>query len=159
MPSLEDVLPSLLPKAIAWVQSCEKKILHSGVSLNEYGLSIARRVGVSAPERIRIVLTDGQFPLPEDPDLREIGLQTGLFGPQIAGITLGHGIYISKACDSIRLLSHECRHVHQYEVAGSIPAFIEQYLLQIARFGYDAAPYEVDARRFEIQSQLRAVRS
>lgn len=52
-----------------------------------------------------------------------------------------------KACP--RLLSHEYRHVHQYEAAGSIAAFLRRYLQQIAEVGYERAPYEIDARQWE----------
>jgi hypothetical protein len=49
-----------------------------------------------------------------------------------------------------RLISHEFRHVAQYEVAGSIEAFLPVYLAQIVEAGYEAAPFEVDARNHEI---------
>ncbi len=42
-----------------------------------------------------------------------------------------------------RLLRHEFRHVHQYEKAGSISAFLPIYLGQID------APLEADARAHE----------
>jgi hypothetical protein len=48
-----------------------------------------------------------------------------------------------------RLVSHELRHVHQYETAGSIAAFLGVYLAQIATVGYDNAPLEPDAIRHE----------
>jgi hypothetical protein len=48
-----------------------------------------------------------------------------------------------------RLLRHEFRHVHQYEMAGSIIAFLPVYLGQIVQFGYRDAPLEVDARAHE----------
>ena len=89
-------------------------------------------------------------PLPADPLLRQAALQTGLLGPDMAGLTLGHGIYIRRGCLTALLLSHECRHVHQYEQAGSIAAFLPVYLQQIVRFGYFDAPYEVDGRAHEL---------
>ena len=67
----------------------------------------------------------------------------------MVGLTLGHSIYICNGHNSPRLLSHECRHVQQYEQAGSIAAYLPKYLEQIARYGYFDAPYEVDARAHE----------
>ncbi len=58
-------------------------------------------------------------------------------------------IYIAEGCLTARLLAHECRHVYQYEVAGSIEAFLPLYLKQIAEFTYKRAPYELDARAWE----------
>jgi hypothetical protein len=43
---------------------------------------------------------------------------------------------------SASLLSHECRHVYQYEAAGSIAAFLPVYLQQIATVGYESAPFD-----------------
>ncbi len=109
---------------------------------------LAAAVGVQDPDRVRIKLVQ-QIPAPADPELRSIAIQTGLIGPHTGGITLGHGIYILDGQDSNRLVSHELRHVHQYEVAGSIAAFLQTYLEQSAMVGYDRAPLELDAQRYE----------
>ena len=75
---------------------------------------------------------------------------SGLLSPNIDGLTLGHGIYIRHGQASNRLLSHEFRHVYQYEQAGSIAAFLSVYLQQILTVGYQLAPLEIDAREHEI---------
>jgi len=59
-------------------------------------------------------------------------------------------IFLVEGRESRRLLTHECRHVYQYERAGSIRAFLPVYLRQIATVGYDAAPLELDAIEREI---------
>jgi len=74
-----------------------------------------------------------------------------MLGPDMAGLTLGYGIYVRHGHDTLRLLSHEFRHVYQYEAAGSIAAFLPGYLQQIVTVGYDDAPLEVDARVHEIR--------
>lgn len=51
--------------------------------------------------------------------------------------------------ESVRLVTHELRHVHQYETAGSIAAFLPVYLQQILDYGYAHAPLEMDARAHE----------
>jgi hypothetical protein len=146
---LAAALPRLAPKAVAWAEARASEILATGEPLTAQGLAIAREVGVADPGRIRILFVP-RIPRPTDPDLRRAAEQTGLLGPGVIGLTLGHGIYIRKGHDSPRLLAHECRHVHQYEQAGSIAAFLPRYLEQIARFGYANAPYELDARAHEI---------
>ena len=147
--NLRTALPRLVPKAIAWAEQTADDISRTGMALDDYGLSIARRVGVIHPELIRIALVE-LLPLPFDPELQQAANMTGLLGPHIAGVTLGHSICVCRPHNSIRLLSHECRHVHQYEKAGSIAAFLPAYLLQIVDFGYPNAPFELDARRHEI---------
>jgi hypothetical protein len=68
------------------------------------------------------------------------------------GLTLGHSIFIVRGHKDRRLLSHELRHVHQYEHHGSIAAFLPVYLQQIVEVGYANAPLEADARAHEIRN-------
>ena len=104
---------------MAWAEDQANQVAHSGRPLNEGEREIARSVGVRAPDRIRVLLVDA-LPLPENTALREAALQTGLLGPKMVGLTLGHSIFIRRGYETGRLLSHECRHVYQYEQAGSI---------------------------------------
>jgi hypothetical protein len=78
-----------------------------------------------------------------------VALQTGLIDPDMAGGTFGYGIYACKDQATNRLLAHECRHVFQYECAGSIAAFLPAYLQEIVEFEYFECPFEVDARQYE----------
>ena len=59
-------------------------------------------------------------------------------------------MFICRGHETKRLLSHELRHVHQYEQAGSIAGFLPEYLQQIVAFGYAAAPLEQEARAHEV---------
>lgn len=147
---LRAALPFLLPRAIAWAEQRSAEIRANGFALDEAGLIIARRVGVANPELVRVLMV-GQLPQPSDPQLRQAALATGLLGPGMVGLTLFHGIYICNGQYNVRLLSHECRHVHQYEQARSIGAYLPMYLNQIVEFGYQRCPLEIDARQHEIQ--------
>ena len=152
MPSdLETLLPALLPKAIEWVKAQSASILEAGIPLDEGGLRLARAVGVAHPDRVRISEVES-MPLPDDSELRSVALEAGLLGPTAIGVTFGYGIYICSGHLSNRLVSHECRHVYQYEQAGSIDAFLPAYLQQIVAVGYHAAPFEIDARQHELDS-------
>jgi hypothetical protein len=64
-------------------------------------------------------------------------------------VTFGHAIIVRQGHLTNRLLSHELRHVFQYETAGSIAAFLPVYLQQLVTVGYAKAPYELDAQRHE----------
>lgn len=145
---LASALPRLLPKAIAWAEARSSEIARGGAPLTNLELRLAHWVGVQEPERVRI-LEVGEIPRPEDPELRQAAMESGLLGPHTIGLTLGHGIFIVAGYSTNRLVSHECRHVYQYEVAGSIRKFLPVYLDQIASVGYNAAPLEVDARAHE----------
>jgi hypothetical protein len=145
---LAAALPRLLPKAIAWAEARSTEIARSGTPLSDLELRLAHLVGVQLPERVRILQVRA-IPQPEDPDLRQAVAATDFIGPHTIGLTLGYGIYIVTGHSTNRLVSHECRHVYQYEVAGSIRNFLPIYLKQIASVGYAAAPFEVDARAHE----------
>jgi hypothetical protein len=144
-------LPELLPRAIAWAGQQSQHILQSGAPLDVWGLAVARAVSVCNPERIRI-WTVMDIPAPTDPELRRLALEQNLIGPGTRGLTLRYGIFIRDGEFGVTLLSHECRHVHQMEVVGSLEAFLPAYLIQIAEFGYDHAPYELDAHAHEIDA-------
>ena len=145
---LAAALPQLLPRAIAWAEAKSAEVCSGGIALGPVSLVLARAVGVARPEQIRVSLVD-QLPLPADLELRAAALQSGLLGPGMVGLTFGYGIYMCNGHATNRLLSHECRHVYQYEAAGSIASFLPVYLTQIVTLGYAQAPLEVDARNHE----------
>lgn len=147
---LQAALPVLVPKAIAWAEAQYSSIAQAGQPLNEAQLAIASSVGVLHPELIRIVEVS-HVPIPEDPDLRHAAFAMSLLDPGTAGLTLGYGVYVCRGRKDVRLLSHEFRHVQQYEQAGSIAAYLPAYLEQVAAMGYDNAPFEIDARAHEKQ--------
>ncbi len=141
-------LPKLLPLAIEWAEATSFAGENEGISLSPAGEEIARRVGVQHPEKIRIAIVD-QLPRPQHPAIRDAADSAGLLGPEMTGITLGYSVFIRRGFDTTRLLSHEFRHVFQYEQAGSITSFLPTYLSQIVEIGYMDAPLEVDARSHE----------
>lgn len=101
------------------------------------------------PEHIRI-LDVLHLPMPDDPQLKQAAAATGLLSPGMVGLTLGYGVLVCTGYgQDVRLLSHEFRHVYQYEQAGSIAAFLPAYLQQIVTVGYHNAPLEMDARAHE----------
>ena len=146
---LRTLLPSLMPKAIAWAEAQAQFIAEHGVALTDAQCALAKRVGVRNPERVRIAEVSQLHP-PVAPQLHAAAVATGLFSPGIVGMTFGYGIYVLQGHATPRLLSHEFRHVQQYEHAGAIAQFLPVYLGQIVDCGYRNAPYEMDARAHEI---------
>ena len=148
---LQAALPQLIPEAITWAEAQSAYIAQAGEPLDATLTAVARSVGVVHPELIRIAEVE-YLPLPDQPELRQAVLATGLLDRDTVGLTLGHGIFICRGHGTIRLLSHEFRHVHQYEQAGGIAAYLPVYLQQIVTYGYSDAPFEVDARAYERDS-------
>jgi hypothetical protein len=148
---LQSVLPQLLAPAVAWAELQSRQVQQEGEVLSPASLVLAKRAGVKQPHQVRIKIVD-QLPLPAEPLLRQAALQTGLLGPGMVGLTLGHSILVVRGHVGPRLLSHELRHVYQYEVHGSIAGFLPVYLEQIATVGYHNAPFEEDARTYEVDA-------
>lgn len=147
---LKQILPQLLPQAIAWAEAEAETAADSGVPLTSTEEQLARSVGVQAPELVRIALV-ARLPQPQHPQLRMAAQQTGLLGPGMVGLTLGHTVFIVRGNKTRRLLSHELRHVYQYEQLGSIAAFLPVYLAQIVEVGYANAQFERDACSHEVR--------
>ena len=139
----------IMPKAIAWAAAQSKFIMTHGIPLSATEMADARTVGVREPEKIRIGLVT-HMPLPDDDELRAVAAAEGMLGPDTAGLTLGHGIFILRGHESRRLFTHEFRHVHQYERAGSMETFLLEYFHQLFTVGYWDAPLEMDARAHEL---------
>jgi len=144
-------LQTLLPMAIKWAEEHSEKIQNEGVLLSPEQVEIALQVGVSKPEKVRI-LEVTKVPIPENENLSAAAKQIGFLTEEMKALTIGHSIYICNSKISTQLLSHELRHVYQYETFRSIPEFLVEYLKQIALVGFENSLLEQDARRHEIHN-------
>ena len=149
MVNLLSQLPKLLPAAIAWAEVRAKRAAEVGSPLTDDEKGIARAVGVTNPDLVRIEIVGDRLPMPDDPVLQAAATQAGLLGPGMVGLTLGHSIFVCQGHKTRRLVSHELRHVYQYEQHGSIAAFLPVYLAQVLQVGYQNAAFEQDARAHE----------
>lgn len=143
-------LQTLLPMAIKWAEEHSEKIQNEGVSLTTEQIEIAKQVGVTNPEKVKLIEVE-KIPFPENEQLNEATRQIGFLSETMKGLTLGHSIYICSGHNTIQLLSHELRHVYQYEAFGSIAEFLVEYLKQIVLVGYENSLLEQDARNHEVQ--------
>ena len=136
----------LLPLACAWAAEQESAILQSGVTLTESLLADAGRVGVTQPERVRL-LRVAQIPLPPHPGLAAAAIATGLISASTGGVTFRYGIFIRADCWGQRpLVVHELVHTAQYERLGGFEDFLRPYLLECLNSpGYPNGPLEQEA--------------
>lgn len=149
MPPID--LPKLLPRAVAWAEVHARLGQRDGRPLDDPATTLATAVGVRRPDRIRVKTVD-RFPQPDDAELRQAALATGLLGADGLGLTLGYTVLLRREHETDpRLLRHEFRHVQQYERLGSLAAFLGVYLAEIVQFGYGRAPLELDARAHETE--------
>ena len=142
-------LPHIAERTIAWAKDREQAALKAGTALTLEQVKLARAVGVRHPERIRILVV-GEIPLPDEPVLREAAQDVGLSQSWAAGLTLGHAVIVRRGFErEVRLLSHEFRHVAQYESVGGIGPFLVTHLKSLVEVGYEDSPFERDARAHE----------
>ncbi|MFN2509428.1 MAG: hypothetical protein ABR589_11725 [Chthoniobacterales bacterium] len=132
----------LLPLACEWAAEQEQRILAAGEPLSAAQLLDARLVGVSYPDRVRILHVP-EIPVPRHPVLRQAAEVTQLISPLTGGLTLRYGIFIRSDCRGDRaLLVHELAHTLQYERLGGFDAFLRQYLSECLTLGYPDTPME-----------------
>jgi hypothetical protein len=132
----------LLPLACQWAAEQEQIILTSGDFLSPEQVADARLVGVTHPERVRLLHVPA-IPLPEHPALRQAADATQLISPLTGGLTLRYGIFIREDCRSDRsMVVHELGHTAQYERVGGFTPFLRQYLFECLTIGYPEAPME-----------------
>lgn len=146
---LAQQLPVIAPRVIQWAEVQSGQALRAGVALGAEQVKLARRVGVKHPERVRLVVVE-EIPLPDEPALKAASAQVGLSQSWAAGLTLGYAVLVRRGYENdARLLSHELRHVAQYEAHGGIEGFLVRHLEHLVRYGYEGSPFERDARAHE----------
>jgi len=105
----------------------------------------AEAMGIQRIDDIRIVVLH-TIPMPNDPGLQQLALQTRLITEQTRGMTFGHGIALKVGAYDRQLIVHELAHVMQYERLGSIEAFLKEYVKEVAfPPGYPNGPLEQEA--------------
>ena len=132
--------------AAPWAAWHQRRIHRNGRQLNHLELELAERLGLGNPDMIRIQ-TVIRVPNPLYPLLWLVKKCGGSCITTAAGITLGRGIYVCKDyAHSTELIAHELVHVAQYQRAGSIRAFMVEYIHQCLLVGYHDAEWEKEAR-------------
>lgn len=138
-------LPFWLPIATAWVRTREREALRLGSALSAQQMTLAKRLSVVHPERIRLLAAD-RIPLFRTPLLRRAAWFADSAFQNTAGIALQYGIMVREDCwGDLELVVHEMAHVAQYERLGGIKPFLAVYLRECLAFGYPNGPLEQEA--------------
>jgi hypothetical protein len=144
-------LPALFPHVVEWISHLEKQAQESGRALTPVEFNLAQTVGVAHPEEVRI-LSVRRIPLPSHPRVKQLARRVGLLNADTAGLTAGYGVIVRRDCaNNLRLLAHEFVHVAQYERLGR-EGFLQEYIQQIAAYGYLNAPFEQEAEAKAIRA-------
>lgn len=137
----------LLPQYISWAHETDVKGLDIGTQLEEQELLLATEIGIQNPEKVRIVYVE-EVPFPyENFALKVLGEALGFVGEGIVNNAqvFGYSIYVRTGYELDKpKLAHELVHVLQIERA-SLEAIITQHFSDLAQYGYENAPLEVEA--------------
>ncbi|HET7730751.1 MAG TPA: hypothetical protein VFK48_12025 [Usitatibacter sp.] len=144
-------LPTVSMRSIEWAEAKSADALRAGTPLPAPMAALARKVGVRDPSKVRVMVVE-EIPLPDEPMLRRAARQVGIAPASAAGLTLGYAVLVRRGFEAdARLMSHELRHVAQYEAMGGLRPFLSQHLVDLTVHGYENSPFEVDARRHEVE--------
>ena len=140
----EDVQRNI-PKAMRWVTQSEQACMEIGQQLSPQRKRDAQAIGVQQIGVVRIMLSN-EIPLPDDPELRQLVLKSGLGSSR--GITFGHGIVLKPGAYDRHLIAHELAHAMQYERFGGIEPFLVAYIPEVVFPPYyPNGPLEQEAER------------
>ncbi|MEE2002153.1 hypothetical protein QWY20_11885 [Alkalimonas sp. MEB108] len=131
-----------------WLHEVNDSIYENGKPLTKELQQVAAELGITRPDKIRILIVD-EIPTPMAlPKLYREGKQRKLWGPDIKGNAqiFGYSIAVTQEVfDDMGKMAHELMHVRQVERFGSLEKFVVEYLRQIEHYGYFDAPLEVEA--------------
>lgn len=147
----------VLPQYIEWAAGMEEAGLRAGQALDEQPLAIARELGIKNPEKVRIIVVD-EVPFPHDKLLLKlVGEALGFVGEGIVNNAqvFGYSIYVRKGYElNTPRLAHELVHVQQIE-RSSLKQVITQHFSDLATYGYEKSPLEVEAFKANQKYELR----
>ena len=149
--TLVDQFEAILPLAVNWACEQELRILRDGSPLSSNQLADARAAGVREPERVRLLVVE-EIPTPPDPVVSVASKKIASLPQTPRGLTLHYGIFVRSDCRQNRqIVVHELVHTAQYERLGGTVAFLRDYLIECAAFGYQNAPLEQEAEQIAAQ--------
>lgn len=132
------------PRVLAWYEAVEAELLPQGRALSARELEVARKLGVSNPEKVRVVVLEA-FPMPSDSELLVEAERYGLGSKFEGGRTNGYVIMLKpRFAENQIVLTHELVHVSQHDRMGR-KAFLRRYLVEMEMLGYTRSPLELEA--------------
>jgi hypothetical protein len=142
-----ETVAKYFPIVVNWVTEMEKAILEQGQRLLIENRRDAEEIGICRVDDVRILVLNS-IPLPTDPGLKQLVVETELITDKTTGTTFGHGIVLKNGSITRHLIAHELAHVLQYERFGGIEAFLKEYVKEVAfPPGYPNGPLEREANR------------
>ena len=144
-PQQQAEIQTLFPSLVTWAEQMQTKALSEGIPLPEPLKNVATILGIKKIDQVRICQVNA-IPEPDNPRIVRLAAGFGLSFSDSAGMTFSYGIFVLHSCaQDYSLLTHELVHVRQYEQAGSIKRYLEEYVRQLATHEYQNMPLETEA--------------
>lgn len=139
-------LVPVVPLVAWWAGRTGLRARIAGRPLTRAETDLARRLGVSDPASVRVVVTPA-LPLPGPRWVHRLASWLGFPAIESIGLCLGHAIFVhSNWARHPEVLAHELVHTAQYERLGGLRPFLHRYLAECLAHGYHQAPLEQEAR-------------
>jgi len=143
----------LAPIASIWTKYMEWRIMRKGRILNPSERIIADKIGIKGINDIR-VLDVPSITYPFHFVFTLIDKVSNRIFLYPAGMTMGNGIILDeKYTMNLPLIAHELVHVKQYQEYGGHFKFLQKYIYQCIKYGYDTCPLEMEANDIADQIQ------
>ncbi|RUM67063.1 MAG: hypothetical protein DSZ06_02090 [Sulfurospirillum sp.] len=140
----------MLDKINNWIDQTLKDYLDQTVSCGQFCSQFNGFYPAKFLSNSSYVIVD-KLPKPDFPELRQAGFGN-FIDMDVAGITYKNTYFIKKGHENdIALHFHELVHVIQWKHLGAVP-FIQRYMEEIKKFGYQNAPLEKMA--YELQDHF-----
>lgn len=116
-----------------------------GRKLSDEELLWAKQIGISQPDKIRI-LNVAKIPTPVPNFIERLIQRKGYPAGSAAGMCMRYGIYAKETYAHRKsLIAHELVHTHQFERLGGLYHFLKTYLQETMILGYHNSPLEKEA--------------
>jgi len=143
-------LEVLTPLTLEWFNDIEKQYLAKGRTLTTEEIQMARAIGVSRPEKIRVIILK-DFPYPANETLMLHTKNYGMGSSAEGGRTMGNIIMLkAQRKDERWLLAYELAHIAQQEKLGR-NAYVRQFITELEMLGRKRAPLELNAQQIALE--------
>lgn len=146
---VQDKQNTLTPLTLEWYKEIESKYISKGRKLTAQETNMARKIGVTNPEQIRVVILK-DFPYPANSTLSNKVKQYGLGGSAESGRTMGNIIMLkARFKDERWMLAHQLSYVAQQEKMGR-REFVRRFIAERELMGNHRGPMETTANKIAL---------
>lgn len=140
----------LTPLTLQWFKQIESKYSTKGRELNDDEKQMAHKIGITFPERVRVVILQ-DFPTPTNQTLLSQAKQYGMGSAAESGRTIGYIVMLkAKFKNDPWILAHQLAYVANQEKMGRRD-FIRRFIAERELLGNRQGPMEINAKKVAME--------